>query len=237
MLMLHRGAEAIDFDTLTALSTPDATKSHVPIRHTDVVDMVKYALGYYGHAVVEEHHAIAEEGHRYFGLLQLKSQYGDYTDTVGLRNSHDKSFPVGIAFGSQVFVCDNLAFTADHVVKRRHTANLKRDLPGIVAEIVEPLQQVRKLQHEKIERYRETPLLDHQADHIIMELYRHGVINLQRIAEVNRQYHEPDYDWGQRTAWRMFNATTVTLTGRVAEKPAVTAKLHEVIDGVCEIVT
>jgi hypothetical protein len=46
---------------------------------------------------------------------------------VGLRNSHDKSFPVGIAFGSRVFVCDNAAFIADHVIKRRHTANAKRD--------------------------------------------------------------------------------------------------------------
>ena len=33
-----------------------------------------------------------------------------------------------------------------------------------------------------------------------MELYRHSVINLQRIAEVNRQWHEPEYDWGPRTA-------------------------------------
>lgn len=51
---------------------------------------------------------------------------------VGLRNSHDKRFLVGISFGSRVFVCDNLAFTGDHVVKRKHTANLKRDLPGLV---------------------------------------------------------------------------------------------------------
>jgi hypothetical protein len=27
---------------------------------------------------------------------------GDYTDTVGLRNSHDKSFPIGTAFGSRL---------------------------------------------------------------------------------------------------------------------------------------
>jgi hypothetical protein len=37
------------------------------------------------------------------------------------------------------FVCDNLAFIADQVIKRRHTMNLKRDLPGIVGELIEPL--------------------------------------------------------------------------------------------------
>jgi hypothetical protein len=27
---------------------------------------------------------------------------------IGLRNSHDKSFPAAIAMGSSVFCCDNL---------------------------------------------------------------------------------------------------------------------------------
>ena len=231
--MLHTGGEEVPYTDLKTLALPEATRSHVPIAHSDVVDMVKYALGFFGHEVTEEHHAIAHEGQRYFGLLQLQSAYGDYTDTVGLRNSHDKTFPVGIAFGSQVFVCDNLAFNADHVVRRRHTANVKRDLPGIVAEIIEPLQEARKHQHLQIERYQETLVSDDQADHLIMELYRQDVINVQRIATVNQQWHEPGHDWGERTAWRLFNAVTYSLDGRVAEQPQKTAKLHEVIDGVC----
>jgi hypothetical protein len=48
-------------------------------------------------------HAITQDGARYFGLMSLRSPYGDYTDTVGLRNSHDKSFPIGLAFGSRVW--------------------------------------------------------------------------------------------------------------------------------------
>lgn len=233
--MLHRGATAIDFGTLSDLLTPDATNSHVPIAHFDVVNMVKYALGYYGHEVVEEHHAVTEDGARYFGLIQLRSNYGLYTDTVGLRNSHDKSFPVGIAFGSQVFVCDNLAFAADHVVKRRHTANLKRDLPGIIAEIVEPLQEVRQAQHHQLLTYQETLVSDELADHLIMRLYREDIINVQRIAEVNRQWHEPECDWGEKTAWRLFNAATFALNGRVAENPRATERLHQIIDGVCAV--
>src|SRR5437868_4477501 len=45
------------------------------------------------------------------------------------------------AFGSRVFVCSNLAFIGDHVIKRKHTANSKRDLPGLVSEVIEHLQQ------------------------------------------------------------------------------------------------
>jgi len=155
-LMLHAGGEPVEYEALCELPMPEATKSHVPIAHKDVVNMVRYSLGYFGHDIVEEHHAITADGMRYFGILCLQSTYGDYTDMVGLRNSHDKKFPIGISFGSQVFVCDNLAFSGDHVIKRRHTVNAKRDLPGIVAGVVEPLREAREAQHRQIEHYQAT---------------------------------------------------------------------------------
>ncbi|MEQ9135741.1 MAG: hypothetical protein RLO51_11070 [Thalassobaculum sp.] len=235
-LCLHRGAAAVEPAALAELITPAATHSHVPLPHVDLVSMVKYALGYFGHQVVEEHHAITEDGMRYFGVLSLRSGYGFYEDTVGLRNSHDKSFPIGIAFGSRTFVCDNLAFAGDHVIKRKHTANSKRDLPGLVAEVVEPLADQRRAQALTFDRYRFTPLLEHQVDHAILTMYRQGVLNVQRIPEVLHQWHEPAHDWGGETAWRLFNAATFALTGKVAEAPHITSRLHQVIDGVCETV-
>jgi hypothetical protein len=57
----------------------------------------------------------------------VKSDYTGYTNMVGLRNSHDRKFPVGVSFGSRTFVCDNLAFSGDHAIKRKHTANVKRE--------------------------------------------------------------------------------------------------------------
>lgn len=234
-LCLHCGAEPIDAAMLAQLETPPATNTHHPIAHNDVVQMVKYALGFHGHEIVEEHHAITEGGERYFGMIQLQSPYGDYTDTVGLRNSHDKKFPIGIAFGSRVFVCDNLSFLGDHVVKRRHTQKAKRDLPGLISEIVEPLAQSRQAQHEKFQTYQNTVLTDRDADHLIMELYRQGVINVQRIPQVAGQWQNPEHDWGDKTAWRLFNATTFALNGRLSEDPGKCNRLHHVIDGTCEV--
>jgi hypothetical protein len=232
-LMIHCGAEQVDYDALCALETPMGTDTHVPIPHKDVVEMVRYSLGFYEHDIVEEHHAITPDGARYFGVLSLKSAYGDYTDMVGLRNSHDKKFPIGISFGSRVFVCDNLAFNGDHVIKRRHTQKAKRDLPGLVAEVVEPLRDNRRSQHRSFQRFHDTALPDDRADMTIMRLYREGVINVQRIAQVAQNWDEPPHDWGGKSAWRLFNAATLSLNGRVAEDPTVTAKLHNVIEGVC----
>ena len=233
-LMLHTGGEALDYAALRALPTPAATDTHVPIPHHSVVEMVKYSLGFFGHELLEEHHATTPDGMNYFGVLSLRSPYGDYTDMVGLRNSHKKQFPIGIAIGSRVFVCDNLAFNADHVIKRKHTANAKRDLPGLVAEVIEPLHDARKAQALTFDRYKAQSLPDELADQSIMQMYRQGIINVTRIAEVLKAYEEPPHDWGDKTPWRLFNAATFTLTGKVAENPATTRQLHDVIDGACE---
>jgi len=43
---------------------------------------------------------------------------------VGIRNSHDKSFAVGLSAEIVVCVCTNLAFGGTTVVKRRHTSGI-----------------------------------------------------------------------------------------------------------------
>ncbi|NOD34309.1 MULTISPECIES: hypothetical protein [unclassified Ruegeria] len=53
------------------------------------------------------------------------------------------------------------------------------------------------------------------------------------IANVWQQWENPEHDWGDKTAWRLFNAGTFVLNGRVAENPHVTRDLHQVIDGIC----
>lgn len=208
----------------------------MPVAHHEIVQLIRYTLGFFGHDILDEAHAVTPDGYRYFGLLSLRSTYGDYTDTVGLRNSHDKSFPIGIAFGSRVMVCDNLSFFGDHTIRRKHTIKAKRELPGLLSEIVEPLQAQRLAQNQTFQRYQQVALTDAQVDHAIMTMYRKEVIGVQRIADVVRQWEQPTFDWGDRTAWRLFNAATFALAGRVSENPNITRELHQVIDGICEYV-
>lgn len=229
-LMLHAGANAVTYDDLRAVPMPVATETHIPVPHHEIVELVRYTLGFYQHEIVEEHHGVTEDGSRYFGLMTLRSPYGEYGDVVGLRNSHDKSFPIGIAFGSRVFVCDNLAFIGEHVIRRKHTVKAKRELPGLVTEIVAPLRDQRVAQNQKLLTYQKSPLTDAAADHAIMTMYREDIIGVQRIADVLKQWDAPEHDWGDKTAWRLFNAATFALAGKVAEKPDLTKRLHQVID-------
>ena len=110
-LMLHCGAREVSYDSVRAVETPPPTATHVPVPHHRIIDMVRHTLAFYGHEVIQAQHALTEDGMRYFGVMLLKSVYGDYEDAVALRNSHDKTFPIGIGFGGHVFCCDNLGMS------------------------------------------------------------------------------------------------------------------------------
>ena len=233
-LMLHAGANPINYDDLRSLETPAGTSTHLPVPHYRVVDTLRHSLSFYGHEIANEDFGVTPDGARFFGLLSLRSPYGDYTDTVGLRNSHDKSFPIGVGFGSKVFVCDNLSFSAEQVIRRKHTPNAWRDLHGLVAQIIEGLMLARSRQAQQIERYKAVELSDMAADHAVVEMYRQGVVNIRRLPQLLKEYEKPRHaEWGERKAWTLFNATTQTLEGHVAEDPSVTTRLHTIIDGVC----
>ena len=79
--------------------------------------------------VVNQAHGLWGDGARYFGLLEVHngSTDRDYGLVVGLRNSHDKSFPAAIALGAAVFCCDNLSFSSEVTLARRHTRYIERD--------------------------------------------------------------------------------------------------------------
>lgn len=233
-LMLHAGAAAIDYDGLRALVTPEPTATHYPLPHHDLVNMVTYALQYWGHEVTKQEFGVTSDGARFYGVLTLRSDYSDYEDLVGLANSHNKTAPISIGFGSSTFVCDNTAFRSDVVVKRKHTPQSKRQLPGLIAEIIEPLKQQRIGQHTAFERYKGTPLDDDRADLLIMQMFRRQIINCTRIPEVLEQWENPACDWGSKTVYRLFNGATWSLKPKVIEKPALTQQLHALMDLTCE---
>ena len=49
------------------------------------------------------------------------------------------------------------------------------------------------------------------------------------------QWETPTFkEWGEKTAWRLFNATTFALNGKIAEDSTTTRQLHQIIDAVSE---
>jgi hypothetical protein len=72
----------------------------------------------------------------------------------------------------------------------------------------------------------------------MMKMYRNQVITVQKIADVlPLAMGTPDHDWGDKTGWRLFNAATFALTGKVLENPRAIADLHRILDVTCKHVS
>jgi hypothetical protein len=132
--------------------TPKATETWYPIPHTVLLDQVEETLQHNGLKIVNQAHALGHEGNRYFGLLEVRNgdNAHDFSLVVGVRNSHDQTFPAGLVIGSRVFLCDNLAFSGEIRICRKHTRWIERDLPQLVEVAVGRLSDQRHKQEREL---------------------------------------------------------------------------------------
>src|SRR5262249_48876973 len=123
-LTLHTDARTATREQVALVPTPARTRSWVPIPHARLLDGVQGSLERSGLSVVSEAHGLTSDGTRYFGLLQVArpDADGDFGLVVGMRNSHDKTFPAGLVVGASVFICDNLSFSGEVKLARKHTS-------------------------------------------------------------------------------------------------------------------
>lgn len=232
-LILHCGAHAVPRRELARVQTPTATDTWQPIPHEQYVQQIERELPRHGIKVVQEVHALTHDAGRYFGLMQIQNGCSnpDYTWVLGLRNSHDKTLPAGLVAGSQVFVCDNLAFSGEVQVSRKHTVNILRDLPELIGNAIGRLLGRFRDQDRRVERYRECRLGDNDAHDLTIRALDEGVICASRIPDVLHEWREPQHEAFQpRTVWSWFNACTETLKGALHVLPRRTQALYHLCD-------
>lgn len=232
-LCLHAGGKLAGIDEIRDLPMPEPTATWQPVPHALVIDQVMRTVESTGLAVSERSFAIAKDGMRMFGILTLAGGT-DYATTIGIRNSHDKTFPVGLALGSRVFVCDNLAFSSEVTISTKHTRYVLDRLPRLIGEGVARLVEKRVHQERRIEVYKQEEVrgLAHLHD-LVLRSYRAKAIPARAIAEVLEQYEQPKHpEFREPTMWSYFNAVTEVLKEYGDLQPR-TQRLHGVIDADC----
>lgn len=212
-LLMHCGANSITRDELANLPTPIGTRSHYPVAHYNLLDAVTRTVSD-GYEIRQEGHGVTADGSRYFGLLELGIPGQDDDDhglVVGIRNSHDKSFAASLAVGSRVFVCDNLSFSGDVVVSRKHTRHIYRDLYRVVADTVGRLGEQREAQERQFAAYKDHQLRHAEAHDFVVRSIDAKVIAASKLPHVLREWREPSHEEFAEhghSAWRLFNAYT-----------------------------
>jgi hypothetical protein len=240
-LLLHCGARHVERRTIAQSQTPAATPSWVPIPHIRLLELVESTLTASGLTIANQAHALWSDHLRYFGLMEVVNgeAHEDYGLVIGLRNSHDKSFPAAIAMGSVVTVCDNLAFSAEVTIARRHTRFIERDLPRVVHTAVGRLVDMRGQQDERIRSYKETELTDPTAHDLVIRAVDANVLPVTQVPAVLEEWRHPSHEEftaDGKTLWRFHNAMTHVWKGRnLAALPRRSQALHGILDSVCSL--
>lgn len=212
-MLLHCGGQVIERTALFEVPTPRASQSWFPLPHRHLVEEVEGQLADAGFRILGETHAISHEGNRYFGILEVSQLSAPPADShgwvVGLRNSHDKTFPAGLVAGTRVFVCDNLAFSGLIQIRRKHTRFAVRDLRQLTARAVGQLGERLIGMESRIAAYRALRLNDARAHDLVIRACDCRAITPSQIPAVLEHWRKPEHpEFRTRTGWSLFNSFT-----------------------------
>lgn len=218
---MHVGARQISRDDLALIEAPPPTRTWFPLKHTDVLDTVCETLDGAGFGIDSIELSIVRDNARFFGTLRLTNRISDIASiAVGIRNSVDKSFPIGFCVGMRVFVCDNLAFHSEIVIARRHTRFGQTRFNEAVSQAVLGLHQYQVAEHERIGRLQNWQLSDDEANSLILKSFEEGLVSSRLLPVVIREWRNPPIeDFAPRTGWSLLNSFTSALKERQKANP------------------
>ena len=211
-LCMSGGGQFVDRNAVALVETPVGTDSWKPVPHIKVIEAVSEVVKAHHWTITEEQFGLAREGQKLFGVMKInKSSSSDWVRCIGLRNSHDKSFSVGLSAGISVMVCSNMAFGGTTVIKRRHTSRI--ELAQLVDVAVNELENEFLIMEKVCEEMKVQYLKsDDEARSRIVRAAEIGAINSSDILPVFREFKQPQHEeFAEPTRWSLLNAFTETV--------------------------
>jgi hypothetical protein len=221
-LVLHRGARPVAADELAQFKPPAPEGRWFPVGHGRVLETVTRTLADAGYVVRRQQLGLTRDAARFFGTLDLETPVVPGVSlAVGVRNSVDKSFPLGFCAGNRVFVCDNLAFRSELLVRRKHTLHGERNFTAAIARAVTDLGTFKEAEAERVQALMRRELADEQADSLILRAWECGIVGARDLPRILLAWREPAFEeFAHRTAWSLLNAFTAALADRAHAQPA-----------------
>ena len=236
----------VDFEQVVGIPTPpveyrkkenangERAVSYQPIAHHEVVNRTKRFLDENGFTIQDEVHSLARANQHYFGLFAVDHPNREASDrgcVVGIRNSHDKTFPAGLCAGDVPFVCDNLIFTNTIKLARRHTRNILNDLDTTINRAIGKLFNFWHGQDERINAYKQVELSNAQVNDIVIRACKAGALPKSKIIDVVDQWESSDHsEFWDRNVNSLYNAFTEVYKGNLVALPNRSDALHSVLD-------
>ena len=215
-LVVHRGGWEATKPDLSAVPVPQSTESYHPVPYGRFIEEVELHVPRFGLTVQSSAFALAREGGQMFGVLTCVNgkPATDHALAIGLRSSYDRSLALSCCSGSRTFVCDNLAFSGEVTMHRKHTANVFRDLPDLIYRMLSQVSSMRERADGEIAAMKVRELPPAHAHHLMVEAVKANVVPASRLPKVIEAWEEPRHEeFKLRTAWSLFNAFTEVQKG------------------------
>jgi hypothetical protein len=197
-------------EELQLVPVPQATSTHKPLSHHEIVQALLETLGFRHIEVLRDEYAVSHDGMRMFGVLDLEYGITGVRFSIGVRNANDKSMRLGMTVGYRVMVCDNMAFSGDFTpVLAKHSKNFS--LIDAISVGVDRMQRGFEPLVLHIEGWRQTTVTDADAKLLIYRAFVEGELEAPRhlARAVHDEYFLPTHEeFAPRTLWSLSNAFT-----------------------------
>ncbi|HUY33183.1 MAG TPA: hypothetical protein VMV69_10405 [Pirellulales bacterium] len=225
--LINCNARIVSRDDLDKIDAPPPTSTWFPIAHRDVLKSTCETLEGAGFQLKGSRLSLTRGDQRFFGVLDLTTPVtAGVSLAVGIRNSTDQSFPIGFACGTRVMVCDNLSFTAEVVVNKKHTKHGRIRFEQGIATAVSGLHQYKEAAADWINRMGHYDLSEDAANSYILRSFEEGIVSSRLLPLIINEWRNPKFEeYKPRTGWALFNCFTDVL-GRTkqATQPAEAAR-------------
>lgn len=209
MGLIMQEGKFVSRDEVARIDTPNSTDTWRPVPHIDMIEAVTEVVRAHGWAIEGEKFGLAREGQKMFGVIEIaRSSSPEWHRCIGIRNSHDKSFAVGLSAGIVVCVCTNMAFGGTTVIKRRHTSGI--DLTELIDRAVASLEDDFLTTETVCEDLKDKYLKDDdEVRCAVFKAAELGVVNSCDILPVYREFKKPSHEeFSEPTRWSLMNAMT-----------------------------
>jgi len=221
MRTLVKSVSVMEESQVRTIEAPQPDGIWYPISHGVFLDQIDEALTRNNLTVKEKSFQVSTDESRLFTTYKLNgdTERKDFGLLLGGRNATDKMLSAGLAFGNHVFICGNLVFVGDVVIKRRHTLNILNDLPAMMDNIIKSFLGKYDETCNQIDFYKERSITDKDAKSFLWDMTEVLPYNYVKKeifpAWVNPRYEELK----NKTVWRLHNAITEGMKKRQEKNP------------------
>jgi len=209
-LLAHCGSSKITREELKLIPTPEASATHQPIPHNQIVEALVEGLSFRHISAIREEYAVSNDGMKMFGVLDLETTFDGCRFSVGIRNANDKSMRLALTVGYRVLVCDNMAFHGDFTpVLAKHTKHLS--LVDVLSIGIDRIQRNFEPMKKQVEAWKGTRIPDESAKLVIYRAFVQGELDVPKhlARRVHDFYFNPRVEeFAPRTTWSLSNGFT-----------------------------